>query len=379
MKNTATVLPLLALTLFAAPRLEAQWTLDPQPDYLEFRAEPAARADGGVLLTWTRQREAGAPFSVLAATLDPVSGQLGEAHEWGEGQSEQAVALATGYLAVRQVFAPLQDWIVERLDASGRVTGAPLSLGRMVSVAAHPVPGGGAVVVGGGVSGTGGGVQAWKFGPDGALLAGPVTLAQPSLEAAAGVDAAGNLVLVWTDPGTRLFARRFSPALQPLGPVESVALGGAFGIRVAVAPDGRFVVVYDQRAGCGPVRSAPMGARPARGARFRRPTRAWTGKTWTPPLDPTGESSWSGRSTPRPAGPRSGPVSSRSPACPRAGSSAWRRSAWAGATCCGPAWKASPREISSSCGRAWTRPAWRSRCSRAGGSGRKDARMPARD
>ncbi|HEV2856005.1 MAG TPA: hypothetical protein VHC97_24670 [Thermoanaerobaculia bacterium] len=240
-------LSILALTLFTAPRLEAQWTLDPQPDYLEFHAEPAARADGSVLLTWTRQLEAGAPFSVLAAPLDPVSGQVGEFHEWGEGQAEQTVALANGYLAVRQTFTGLQEWIVERLDASGQVTGAPLSLERMFTASAHSVPGGGAVVVGGGVGGTGGTVQAWKFGPDGALLTGPVTLAESSLEAAAGVDAAGNLVLAWTDSGTRVFAQRFSPDLQPLGPVEPVALGGALGIRVAVAPDGRFVVVYDQR------------------------------------------------------------------------------------------------------------------------------------
>lgn len=201
-----------------------------------------------MLLTWTRQIEPGGDVSVMAATLDPGSGQIGDLHEWGEGGDEQAVSLGAGagYLAVRQDFNSARDWVVERLDASGRVAGAPLSLGFVSSVAGHPVPDGGAVLVAGGVNGTGGTTQAWRFGVDGALLAGPVTLSDFSTLAAAGVDGAGNLVLVWTDQGRRVLSRRFSPDLQPLGPEVPVELRGAFALRVAVAPDGRFVVVYDQ-------------------------------------------------------------------------------------------------------------------------------------
>jgi hypothetical protein len=242
-------LSLFALALFAAPALNAQWTLDPEPDYEEFRAAAAVRPDGGVLLTWSRQLEPGADWTVMAATLDPGSGQIGEPHEWGEGGNEQAVPLGTvnaGYLALRLDFDPSFEWIVERLDASGRVAGTPLSLGYGFSAATHPVPGGGVVIVVGGVSLNNGAVQAWKFGPDGALLAGPVALVEPSRWVATGTDAAGNLVLIWTDEGNRVFSRRFSPDLQPLGPEVPVALGGAYGVRVAVAPDGRFVAVYDQ-------------------------------------------------------------------------------------------------------------------------------------
>jgi hypothetical protein len=242
-------LSILALTLFAAPRLEAQWTLDPEPEFEEFRAEAAVQPDGDVLLTWTRQLEPGGDWSVVAATLDPGSGQLGEVHEWGEGGDEQAVSLgsgAAGYLAVRQDLTPNPDWMVEHLDASGRAGGTVLPLGFVISAVAHPTPGGGAIVVAGGAGGTGGPARAWRFGSDGTLLAGPVTLADSSIQAAAGTDAAGNLVLVWTDQGTRVFSRRFSPDLQPLGPEVPAALGGAYGIRVAVAPDGRLVVVYDQ-------------------------------------------------------------------------------------------------------------------------------------
>lgn len=239
----------LALPLFAAPALNAQWTLDPEPGYEEFRAAAAVRPDGSVLLTWNRQTDPDAIWTVMAATLEPGSGQIGEPHEWGAGGNEQAVSLGpggAGYLALRQDFDSGFNWSVEHLDESGRLTGTPLSIGYGFSVATLPVPGGGALIVVGGVSRNDGAAQAWKLGPDGALLAGPVTLVEPSRWVATGTDAAGNLVLVWTDEGNRVFSRRFSPDLQPLGPEVPVALGGAYGVRVAVAPDGRFVVVYDQ-------------------------------------------------------------------------------------------------------------------------------------
>ena len=239
-------LSILALTLFAAPALEAQWTLDPEPDFEEFRAEAAVQPDGGVLLTWTRQLGPLGSWSVVAATLDPGSGQIGEIHEWGKGAGQQAVSFGAGYLAVREDVDSFYDWVAERLDTSGRVAGAPLSLGSLLSITSHPVPGGGAILVAGGGSQRERVTQAWKFGPDGTLLAGPVALTGASFEAAAGIDAAGNLALVWTDQGTRVFSRRFLPDLQPLGPEVPVALGGAYAVRVAVAPDGRFVVVYDQ-------------------------------------------------------------------------------------------------------------------------------------
>ena len=238
--------PLLACApvFLAAAELRAQLVLDPEPSYQEFHAEAAVRPDGNVLLTWTRQLEPGGAWSAMAATLDPDSGQLGELHEWGAGDTQQVAPLGAGYLAVREAFDSTPAWFIQRLDGSGRAVGTALPVGFVSSVALHATPDGGAVVVAGGVGGTGGPTQAWRFGPDGALLAGPVTLADSSLEVAVGVDAGGNVVLAWTDSGIRVFARRFSPDLQPLGPVVAVALGGGRGIRVAVAPDGRFVVVY---------------------------------------------------------------------------------------------------------------------------------------
>jgi hypothetical protein len=181
----------------------------------------------------------------MAATLDPVSGQLGEIHEWGAGGAEQVVALKSGYLGIRLNVDPNPDWFVQRLDADGRPVGAALELGFLYTAAAHETLDGGAIAVAGGVGGTGGTTQAWRFGPDGALLAGPVTLVDNSVVAAVGTDAAGNVVLAWNDERSRLFARRFSPDLQPLGPVLNVALGGGSGNLVAVAPDGRFVVVFN--------------------------------------------------------------------------------------------------------------------------------------
>lgn len=236
----------VALALFTAGEIRADVVLDPEPDYDELRAEAAVHPDGDVLLTWTREQEPGVDWSVMAATLDPDSGQLGELHEWGAGGAEQVVPLGEGYLAVRQNVAPNIDWAVERLDESGQLVETLLPLGFVISAVAQPTLDDGAIVVAAGVTGTGGAMRAWRFGPDGTVLAGPATLADSSLEAATGVDAAGNLVLVWTDVGRRVFTRRFSPDLQPLGPVVPVALGGASGIQVAVAPDGRFVVVYAQ-------------------------------------------------------------------------------------------------------------------------------------
>jgi hypothetical protein len=236
-------LALLAL-LAAAAVPGVAVPIDPEPGFEEFHPSAAVRPDGAALLTWTRQEEPGGPWTAMAATLDPVSGQLGEAHEWGAGGVEQVVALNSGYLGLRLNVNPNPSWFVQCLDAEGRPVGAALELGFLISALAYETPGGGAIVVAGGVTGTGGPARAWRFGPDGALLSGPVTLVDNSIEAAVGMDAAGNLVLAWTDQGGRLFARRFSTDLQPLGPVLNVALGGGAGLRIAVAPDGRFVVVF---------------------------------------------------------------------------------------------------------------------------------------
>lgn len=245
MKTQLGITPFLLAALLAfsaADRLHADFVLNPQPSYQEFHGELAAQPGGDLLLTWTRQTEPGGPWSAAAAILDASSGQLGDVHEWGSGGTEQVVAIDSGFLAIREDVDPSPDWTVEHLDASGQRVGTALQIGFAVSVSSHATAGGGAVVV----AVTNGGTQAWKLGPDGAVLAGPVTLTDASLKAAVGIDAGGNLVLVWTDLGNRVFAQRFSPDLEPLGALVPVALGGAFGVRVAVAPDGRFVVVYDQ-------------------------------------------------------------------------------------------------------------------------------------
>src|SRR6185312_10338804 len=244
MKTQQVITLLLAafLAFSAAGRLHADFVLDPQPGYQEFHGELAVQSEGNSLLTWTRQTEPGGPWTAAAATLDPSSGQLGDVHEWGNGGGEQVVAIDSGFLAIREEVETSPDWTVEHLDASGQRLGTALQIGFAVSVSSHATAGGGAVVVA--VTNTG--TQAWKLGSSGAVLAGPVTLTDSSLKASVGVDADGNLVLVWTDLGNRVFARRFSPDLEPLGPPLPVTLGGAFGVRVVVAPDGRFVVVYDQ-------------------------------------------------------------------------------------------------------------------------------------
>lgn len=231
-----------SLAFFAAEQLRADFVLDPQPAYQEFHAELAARSADNLLLTWSRQTEPGGPWSVAAATLDPSSGQLGDVHEWGTGGTEQVVAIGSGFLAVREDLVTSPDWTVEQLDASGQRIGTALQIGFAVSVSAHATVGGGAVVV----AVTNDGTQGWRFGANGAVLAGPVRLTDASFKVAVGADASGNFVLVWTDLGNRVFAQKLTPDLEPLGPLVPVALGGAFGVRVAVAPDGRFVVVYAQ-------------------------------------------------------------------------------------------------------------------------------------
>ncbi|HVR98698.1 MAG TPA: hypothetical protein VMW27_18925 [Thermoanaerobaculia bacterium] len=250
MKHRATslrLIPLLAAwTLFAAAELRAQLVLDPQPDYEELRAEAAVHPDGDVLLTWTREQEPGVDWSVMAATLDPNTGQLGELHEWGPGGAEKVVPLGSGYLAVRQNVDPNPEWFVQQLDETGEPVGAAYPFGFILSVAAHAMPDGTAVVIVGGAGGAGGTLRAWRFAPDGGLIAGAVPLADSSSTAAVGVDGAGNLVLAWTDRVAGLVVRRFSPDLQPLGPAVQVARAGGSGLRVAVAPDGRFVVVFIQ-------------------------------------------------------------------------------------------------------------------------------------
>ena len=233
----------ILLGLIAAAVPAAAGTLDPQPGFEELLPEVAVRQDGGALLTWTRQEELGGPWTAMAATLDPGTDQLGEIHEWGPGGTEQAVALASGYLAVRG-HGLASEWFVQHLDPSGRPEGPAVALGFILNASAHSTPDGGALVVAGGVGGTGGTVEAWRFGPDGDLLSGPTVLADSSNDAAVGVDAAGNVVVVWNVPRRSLSAQRFSPDLQPLGPVFEVWRRGGVGLRVAVAPDGRFVIVF---------------------------------------------------------------------------------------------------------------------------------------
>jgi hypothetical protein len=243
-RHTLLSVLLLALLAAAVPCVAAE--LDPQPGFEEFHPDAAVRPDGEALLTWTRQQELlVSPFRAMAATLDPGTGQLGEIHEWGGGAAEQAVALASGYLAIRMHVNPNSEWFIQHLDASGRPVGAAVPLGFILTASVHPTPDGGAIVVAGGVRGTGGTTEAWRFGPNGNLLSGPTVLVERSSEAAVGVDAAGNIILVWSAPKSPLVARRFSPDLQPVGPVINVSRSGGGSPGIAVAPDGRFVVVFN--------------------------------------------------------------------------------------------------------------------------------------
>jgi len=234
---------LLALVAVAVPCAAAE--LDPQPGFEELHPVPAVRPDGEALLTWTRQQELlFSPFMAMAATLDPGTGQLGEIHQWGAGGTEQVVALASGYLAVRMHVDFSTEWFIQHLDDSGRPAGAAVPLGFILTASVHPTPDGGALVVAGGIRGTGGTTEAWRFGPNGNLLSGPTVLVDKSSQAAVGVDAAGNIILVWNAPKSPLVAQRFSPDLQPLGLVINVSRSGGGGLGLAVAPDGRFVVVF---------------------------------------------------------------------------------------------------------------------------------------
>ncbi len=241
----------LALSAFLAVSIpSAAVVLDPQPDFNEFNAEVAVHPLGGVLLVWTRAREQSEyePMA-MAAILDPDTGQLGELHELGAGSAHQVVPLGTGYLALRVD----EGFFAQRLDEGGRPVGAALPLGpyQFRPAEAHATPDGGAVVVTilGSEEVPEGVVQAWRFGPDGALLSGPTPIARSAVETVLGMDGAGNLVLAWRNSGSSVRVRRFSPDLVPLSRVVPVTFDRASAVRVAVEPNGRFVVIYERRGG----------------------------------------------------------------------------------------------------------------------------------
>jgi hypothetical protein len=254
-KSVPLFLVLLAFFAAVAPDAApgAAIVLDPQPDFDEYNAEAAVHPNGDVLLVWTRAREQ-AEFEpmAMAATLNPDTGQLGELHEWGAGSVLQVVPLGPGYLALRVVGQVNGQVFFQRLDESGRPVGAALPLGTShFTEEAHSTSDGGAVVVKVSYSGTTteSVVQAWRFGPDGTLLSGPTELVRNVIQAAFDVDAAGNIIVAWRSLKDAVFARRFSPNLEPLSRILPVASGRADAIRIAAAPDGRFVVIYSRRAG----------------------------------------------------------------------------------------------------------------------------------
>ena len=256
MWRRAVPLPLFLLALFASVAPGSAIVLDPQVDFSEFNAEAAVHPKGGILLVWTRSRSDVFAPEAMAATLDPVTGQLGELHEWGAGLAHKVVPLGTGYLALRvdgDVFGVDGELFAQRLDEDGRPVGGALSLGsfRTSPAEAQATPDGGAVVLTilRSETTTESVVRAWRFGPDGALLSGPAPIAQNANLAVLGADDAGNLVLAWINRGGAVVARRFSPDLVPLSRVVSVASGPATAVRVAVEPDGRFVVIYSRRGG----------------------------------------------------------------------------------------------------------------------------------
>ena len=69
-----------------------------------------------------------------------------------------------------------------------------------------------------------------------------------------GIDGAGVSTAVWmsqtsaTEPGSRLLFRRYSPVGAALGPATSIELGirASLGPEVAVAPDGRAIIVWSE-------------------------------------------------------------------------------------------------------------------------------------
>lgn len=238
-------LALLAFFVSAAPG--SAIVLDPQPGFDEYNAEAAVHLNGDVLLVWTRNQPDVPVLTAMAATLDPDTGQLGELHEWGAGAVDHVVPLGPGYLALRvdgQLFAQF-------LDEGGRPVGVAQLLGAAgFPAAAHSTSDGGAIVVT--IVSTStvpeSVVNAWRSGPDGTVLSGPTELARNAIQAVLDADAAGNLVLAWRIYGNAVFARRFSPDLQPLSRILPVSPGHAYAVSVAAAPDGRFVVIYSKRA-----------------------------------------------------------------------------------------------------------------------------------
>ena len=241
--------PLALVALFASAAPGSAAVLDPQPDYSEHNAEAAVHPNGGLLLVWTRSPHDVFEPEAMAATLDPDTGQLGELHEWGAGSAHKVVPLGTGYLALR-----VDDgFFAQRLDQDGRPLGAALPLGpyQFLPADAHATPGGGAIVLTilRSEAVPDGAVLAWRFGPDGDLLSEPAPVVRGAVEAVLGMDGAGNFVLAWRNEGTAVRVRRFSPDFVPLSRAVAVTSDAATSVRVAVEPDGRFVVIYGKRGG----------------------------------------------------------------------------------------------------------------------------------
>ncbi|MEA2562750.1 MAG: hypothetical protein QOH06_4254 [Acidobacteriota bacterium] len=238
---------LALLAFLAAAARGSAIVLDPQPGFDEYNAEAAVHPNGGVLLVWTRNQPDVPVLTAMAATLDPDTGQLGELHEWGAGSVDHVVPLGPGYLALRvdgQLFAQF-------LDEGGRPVGVAQLLGAAgFPAAAHSTPDGGAIVVTIVRSSTAAEsvVSAWRFGPDGTVLSGPTELARNAIQAVLDMDAAGNLVLAWRSFGNAVYVRRFSPDLQPLSRILPITTSNAYAVRVVMAPDGRFVVIYSKKS-----------------------------------------------------------------------------------------------------------------------------------
>jgi hypothetical protein len=216
----------------------APFAIDPGSTTVDIQPAPAVDSSGKLLLTWTR-RQAGQSDAVVAARLGAGGALLTGPTVWGTGLALDTASLGTGFMALRGELPSGGEW-AQHLSADGAAVGSRQPLGILQFLEVRGDPRGGAVAFGRGPDG----VVGVRYGADGTVPGEPFILERGVQRFDAGIDAKGNIVLAFTDPGNRLLGRRYTASRKPIGGSFNIALAGVYSSRVAVLPDGRFVVFY---------------------------------------------------------------------------------------------------------------------------------------
>ncbi|HYU30898.1 MAG TPA: hypothetical protein VEW48_01935 [Thermoanaerobaculia bacterium] len=200
---------------------------------------------------------------LLAQILDATGASLGPpvVLSYVAGFPFLARDPAGGFVAVWPLFPPppgplpFSFFRARHFDAQAQPVGDEITLGPLDGLSGLAVlSGGGFAVVAGGITG----VFLQIFGPDGTPAGPRRTLSagadNPLWKAGIAADSAGRFVAAWTEfptsqHSTRVWAQRFSPAGQPLGPpVLAAEKQGVYAVLgdVAVRPDGSFLVEWGE-------------------------------------------------------------------------------------------------------------------------------------